>query len=252
MGTRQAAAELEPLDVPADRLYRLGPEAYRGMVAHGLLTAADGAELRDGLLVLRAADGEPADRLYRMPLDTYERLAELGLLGPADRVALLDGLLVTKMGRNPPHVVSTHLVWQALGRVVPPGWFVKKEGPIGLPAGPAGRDSEPEPDLSVVRGAVRDYATRHPRPADMALVVEVADSSLREDRQALARYAWAEIPVAWVVNLNDRTVEVYTHPSGPTLPARYRTMTAYGAADAVPVTVDGRVVGHVAAREVLP
>ena len=76
--------------------------------------------------------------------------------------------------------------------------------------------------MTVIRGTILDYPARKPGPADVALVVEVAESSLREDRKVLARYAWANIPVAWIVNLNDRAVEVYTGPTGPADPADLR------------------------------
>ena len=99
---------------------------------------------------------------------------------------------------------------------------------------------------------IRDYADRHPGPADLALVVEVADSSLREDRKGLARYAWAGIPVAWIVNLNDETVEVYTRPTGPADPAKYEEIKVYQKDDHVPVVVDGREVGRVAVADLLP
>ena len=95
--------------------------------------------------------------------------------------------------------------------------------PAGTSAGPSRsasprdgrRDSKPEPDRCVVRGTVRDYEERTPEPADIALVVEIADSSLAEDRKLAAEvYGPAGIPVYWIVNLVDRQVEVYTDP-GP-------------------------------------
>ncbi len=199
--------DTESLSVPLDRLFRMPEEVYRQMVAHGFFRAEEVA-LVDGLLV-------KDDHFYRMTLDQYDRAVDGSILGPDDPVVLLDGLLVSKMGRNPPHVVVVQLTSRALERLIPNGWNVRSEAPLVLPSGPTGRDSEPEPDLAVVRGDIRDYAARHPRPADMALVVEVAESSLREDRAKLARYAWAGIPTAWIVNLNDRTFEVYANPTGP-------------------------------------
>jgi Uma2 family endonuclease len=249
------ASELEPLTILPERLYRMAPEVYRGMVEHGLLTDQGGVEFRDGLLV-KASNGEaladPLDHLYRIPLEVYHGIADHGLLGPRDKVVLLDGLLVKKMTRKPPHVTATQRVVNALGRVIPPGWYVRKEDPLALPAGPAGRASEPEPDVAVVRGGVDDYADRHPGPADVALIIEVADSSLREDREGLTGYAWANIPVVWVVDLNGKVIEVYTLPTGPARPARYQDLTTFGAADEVPVVIDGREVGRIPARDLLP
>ena len=79
-----------------------------------------------------------------------------------------------------------------------PDWYIRSAKPIRLP----GQGSEPEPDRCVVRGAIRDYGEYHPGPADIALVVEVADSSLADDRKlADGVYGPAGIPVYWIVNV---------------------------------------------------
>jgi len=253
---RLAAAVLDPLAVPADRLYRLSPVLYQGLVEHGLIDPREVA-LVDGLLVVEPVrgNGTEADalgRLYRMPLTVYDEVARIGLLGPSDKTELLDGLLVTKMTKGDPHIAATHLTWEALAAVVPRGWYVRKEDPVALPTGPSGHASMPEPDLSVVRGTVRDYLTHKPGPGDTVLVVEVAESSLHDDRAKLVRYAWEAIPVAWLVNLNDRVVEVHTNPTGPATPARYQDVAAYGPSDRVPVVIEGREVGQVAVADLLP
>ena len=243
------------LPVPVDRLYRMAPEVYQRMVERGLLTGGDGIECRDGLLMNPPTAGTPAnpfDGLYRIPLDVYHQIADAGLLGPSDKVELLDGLLVKIMTKGQSHFVVVYLLVDALEKVIADGWFVLKEDPVALPAGPLRHASEPEPDVTVVRGAIRDYLKRKPEPADTALVVEVAESSLREDRAKLTRYAQAGIPVAWLVNLHDRTIEVHTRPAGASAPSGYDEVLVYGEGDEVPVIIDGREVGRIAAREVLP
>ncbi len=119
------------------------------------------------------------DRAYRMSLETYHRIAEAGILGPKDHVVLLDGVLVKTMTKGDPHITALRLAYAVLNAVAPEGWLVCKEDPIALPAGPTGHDSEPEPDITVIRGTIRDYTTRKACPEDVALVVEVAESSLR-------------------------------------------------------------------------
>lgn len=114
-------------------------------------------------------------------------------------------------------------------------------------------DSEPEPDLSVVRGSPRDYFLHHPRPEDVTLVVEVSDTTLVQDRNIKRRlYAAAAIPVYWLVNLPDNQIEVYTHPftnvSGPDYGQRH----TYGLNDAVPVTIADNTPGEVAVADLLP
>jgi hypothetical protein len=243
-------------NLAAERLYRVSPALYRGLVEHGLIDPRAVA-LADGLLVVEPArsngtEADPHDRLYRMPLAVYDEVARIGLLGPSDKTELLDGLLVRKMTKGDPHIAATHLTWDALAAVVPRGCYVRKEDPVALPTGPSGYASMPEPDLSVVQGTVRDYLTHKPGPGDTVLIVEVAESSLREDRAKLIRYAWQGIPVAWIVNLNDRVVEVYTNPTGPATPARYQDVATHGPGDRVPVVIDGRAVGQVAVADLLP
>jgi Uma2 family endonuclease len=153
-------------------------------------------------------------RPHRFTIEQYERLGEVGILSKADGVVLLDGLVVKKMTEGPRHVMAKHRVFKALEAVLPAGWHARMESPVQLPR-PRRRPSEPEPDVAVVRGSLDDYANRHPGPADTALVIEVADNSLEEDRRALARYAYHRIPCVWIVNLRSDTVELYAGPSGP-------------------------------------
>src|SRR5262249_62096530 len=90
----------------------------------------------------------------------------------------------------------------------PAGWSARMEQPVRIPA-----YDEPEPDISIVRGANADYRSRVPGPADVAMLVEVSDSTLGQDQGLkLAAYARDGIPVYWIVNLVDRQVEVYTRP----------------------------------------
>jgi hypothetical protein len=191
------------------------------------------------------------DRLYRISLDQYHRMADLGILKPNDRVVLLDGVLVKKMTRGERHVAATKLAVKALEKCLPPGWHVAKEDPVLLPAGPTANVSEPEPVVSVLHGEIRDFTGRKPVPSDIALVVEVADSSLAQDRLGLARYAWAGIPSAWIVNLAEAAVEFYNQPTGPVDNALYLNVQVLKPGAEIPVLLDGREAGRVAVADVL-
>lgn len=190
------------------------------------------------------------ERLHRLGLDIYHEMTRLGFLTEADRVVLLDGLLVKKITKHPPHATVTRAAFSALGAVLPAGWIVHKEDPISLPGGPRG-DSEPEPDLAVVRGDLRTYATRHPGPGDIALIVEIADSSLAEDRKALARYAWANIPSVWIVDLTSRSVEVYSDPSGPGEAPGYSSREVRGTGTSLEFDLDGHRCGPIPVERLL-
>ena len=115
------------------------------------------------------------------------------------------------------------------------------------------RRSEPEPDVSVVRGDIRDYEDRHPGPEDVALVVEVTRSSVAKDR-ALARvYGSGGIPVYWIVNIPRRRLEVYERP-GPQQGRgmRYPAPKILREPDTVSLEIDGREVGQIAVADLLP
>jgi Uma2 family endonuclease len=189
-----------------------------------------------------STDIEP-DELHRLSLDVYREMGEQGLLLPNDRVELLDGLLVKKMTKGPQHSTAAHRLFVRFLSSLPAGWFPRMEQPIELPGGPAG-DSAPEPDVAVVEGVFEDYATRHPGPAEVALLVEVASDSqaLRRDRQGLKRYAWARIPAVWIVNLTNHTLEIYTEPSGKRRGAAYGRCEIKKSGDIVALAIGGAVI----------
>jgi Uma2 family endonuclease len=184
---------------------------------------------------------------HRFTVDEYHKLIEIGLLTEDDNLELLEGYLVQKMSRNPPHDGTLQLVIDALAPHLSAGWCLRQQSAVTM------TDSEPEPDVAVVRGDKRSYLTHHPGPADVGLVVEVAETTLPSDRTDKLRiYARAGIPVYWIVNLTDRQVEVYGQPSGPTANPDYATRQTYKPGDGVPVVLDGQPVGNVPAAELLP
>src|SRR5215470_6855850 len=148
----------------------------------------------------------PALPLWRMTRARYDRLVDAGIFGPDDRVELLDGLLVAREPQGGPHATAVGLVAAALEKTFGRGFHVREEKPIAL-----NKSSEPEPDVAVVPGGLRDYASGHPsRPV---LLVEVADSSLVLDRlRKGGLYARAGIVEYWIVNLVDQVLEVYREP----------------------------------------
>jgi len=136
----------------------------------------------------------------------YEQLVEKGVFMPGERVELMDGLLLVAEPQTSSHFTAVRLVERTLARAFGAGWDVRPQGPIALDD-----SSEPEPDVAVVRGDLRDYAAAH--PVDPVLVVEVALTSLDFDRQYKASlYARAGRPEYWIVNLVDRVLEVHREP----------------------------------------
>jgi Uma2 family endonuclease len=178
--------------------------------------------------------------LYRMTVDEYERIGEFL---DDKRVELINGLLVKKMTQGDLHSAADELLGPALARAIPAGWHARGDKPVRLPP-----DSIPEPDRSVVRGTVRDYKDRTPAAADVALVVEVAQSSLSEDRAQGQLYARSGIPIYWIVNLLGRQVEVYSEP----MTDGYQARVDYAAGQSVPVVLDGVKVGIIVVDDILP
>jgi Uma2 family endonuclease len=183
----------------------------------------------------------------RFSVAEYHKLIEIGILTEEDNLELLDGYLVHKMSRNPPHDAALQLIQETLPRLLPAGWCLRMQSAITL------SHSEPEPDAAIVRGNARTYSTRHPKPADIGLVIEVADSTLDGDRIDKGRiYAEAGITCYWIVNLVDRQIEVYTLPSSAAAVPSFAHRQDYRMGDDVPLLLDAAVVGNIPVRDLLP
>ena len=149
---------------------------------------------------------EPTITIRRFKRVEYERLTELGVFKPGERLELLDGMLVVREPQATPHATAVRLTLAALRAAFGTGWLVDTQMPLALDD-----VSEPEPDVFVVPGDARAYRQMH--PSHPVLLVEVADTSLAEDRTLKAAlYARAAIADYWIVNLVDRALEVYREP----------------------------------------
>lgn len=185
--------------------------------------------------------------LFRLSVAQYQAMIRAGILTENDNVELLDGLLVEKMSKNPPHRVSTRKTRRALELVLPKEWFADSQEPVVLST------SEPEPDITVARSELSDDASRNPEAGDVALIVEVSDSTLTHDRtMKKSLYAAERIPTYWIVNLIDQRLEVYTDPSGSTAQPDYATVRVLGPTEEVAVILDGQEVARLAVRDLLP
>lgn len=186
-------------------------------------------------------------QLWQISVERYHEMIAAGLLTEDDRLELLEGYLVEKMTVNPPHAFVTETIREAITAILPDLFFVSSQQPVTMP------DSEPEPDVLVVKGKRRDFIQRHPMPAEVALLVEVADSTINQDQNWKKRiYGRAGIVTYWIVNLPERQIEVYTQPSGPTAQPTYHHMVTYRETDNVPVFLGGEQIGVLSVRNLLP
>jgi Uma2 family endonuclease len=191
--------------------------------------------------------GVPPEPVVPLSVEQYHEMTRAGILLDGDSIELLEGWLVRKMSKNPSHSASTAKVRRQLEEIVPAGWSVDAQEPLTTD------DSEPEPDIAVIRGLRENYNDRHPGPHEVGLLVEVADTSLERDRGWKKRiYAKARIQVYWIVNLVGRKVEVFTQPSGPREQPGYLQQQSFHPGDQIPVVLDGREVGRVEVVKLLP
>lgn len=179
----------------------------------------------------------------RFTVAEYRQMAASGILAEDEPVELLEGWITPKMTKNPAHDACVDLTNELLSSLLPPSWRIRVQSAIETD------DSEPEPDIALLHGPARRWTTRHPGKGDVALVVEVAESSLQRDRNKCGIYARAAIGMYWVVNLVERHVEVYGDPSGDT---GYGSRTVFHTGQQVPVILEGQTVGQIPVDALLP
>ena len=140
----------------------------------------------------------------------YYRMAEAAILTEEDRVELIAGQIVAMSPIGSQHAACVDRLNGLLHRPPRPAFIVRVQSPIALDA-----YSEPEPDLVLLRPRADFYATAHPAAGDVLLAVEVADTSASYDRTVkVPLYAQAGIPEVWLIDLQERRLEVYAHPQG--------------------------------------
>ncbi len=209
-----------------------------------LLAAADSPASSCNTLAAVTDGRHP--RLWRCSVEKFHAMVRCGILGPEDRVELLEGVIVEKMTKHPLHRTVAYRLVKALESAVPQGFYVESQDPVSL------AESEPVPDAAVIRGNSDDYSSRHPGSADVALVAEVADSSLEYDKIDKKRvYAKNGIAVYWIVNLVDGQIEVYSHPATTASGNHYSHCRVFAPADNVPLVIDGRTIAEISAKAII-
>ncbi|MEG4589407.1 Uma2 family endonuclease [Microcoleus sp. MOSTC5] len=189
----------------------------------------------------------PNALIWRLSIEQYHAIIQAGILTDDDSVELLEGWLVFKIPKNPPHRATTRLVRTALENILPAGWYVDSQEPITL------SNSEPEPDIVVVRGDTLQYLDRHPGAEDIALIVEVSDTTLQRDRTVKKRiYARAGISIYWIVNLVEEQVEVYSQPVVEVEQPDYSQRLDFGRSAVIPIIIEGIEIGAIAVNSLLP
>lgn len=151
---------------------------------------------------------EFAAPIRRITVDDYHRIAETGIFERDEHVELLDGILIEMAPIGHRHGYAARTVANLLGYALGTRAIIETNAPLALAP-----DSEPQPDVLVLRPPFTLYRERLPRPADALLLVEIAETSRSYDRGPKARsYAEAGIEELWVVDLVEEEVVVHRNP----------------------------------------
>jgi len=150
-----------------------------------------------------------AQTKHRFTVKEYYRMAETGVLRPEARVELLNGEIIDMSPIGPFHGSVTKYLNHLFSAAGPGRWITQVQDPVRLD-----EHSEPEPDLALLKTSADFYRKRHPEPGDVFLLIEVSDTTLTLDQdEKLPAYGRAGIAEVWIVNLVDRTIEVYREPN---------------------------------------
>ena len=160
---------------------------------------------------------------WKLDVHAYHRLGETGILGADDRVELIEGEVVAMSPIGAAHIGAVMALTRLLVLAAGDRVHVSPQGSVRL-----ADDSEPQPDIALLRPRADQYRSGLPTPADILLLIEVSDSSLHFDRLVkLPLYARHNIPEVWIVDLAAGAVEVHRGPG----PAGYATATLVGRGD---------------------
>ncbi|MDE2053010.1 MAG: Uma2 family endonuclease [Gammaproteobacteria bacterium] len=142
-------------------------------------------------------------------IDLYQQMGEKGLLTREDRVQLIEGKILEMPPIGTRHGSVTGRLDRWLNRAVGDAAIVRLSGPVNL-----GKYSQPQPDLMLLQPRADDYVASHPGPEDVLLLVEVSDSTLEFDQgRKRALYAQFAVPEYWVIDVNSRSIQVYSGPA---------------------------------------
>jgi len=143
-----------------------------------------------------------------LTVEEYQKMGEAGILTPEDRVELINGEILEMSPIKSKHTSTVKRITALLYSLVSQELIISVQDPIAID-----QYSEPEPDIALLKPSDDFYASGHPRPDDVILVLEVSDATLLKDQTLkLGLYASAGIPNYWIVNLIDNRVEVYSNP----------------------------------------
>ena len=147
--------------------------------------------------------------LYQWTVEDYHRLVEAGILEEDSQVELLNGQIVQMSPVGDLHAACVDKLNELFRDILGKSVIIRVQSPVYLE-----KYSEPEPDIAILKRKENFYADGHPRPEDVLLIVEVADTSIKKDKELkVPAFANAGIPECWIVNLGKQQIEQYYQPA---------------------------------------
>lgn len=199
----------------------------------------------DEPIVIVAPDVSPPPE--RMTIDEYHRRVAAGEFADRGTVELLEGVVTCKARQSLRHEGAVEKVREVLQKLLPEGWHLRIQQPILT------TDSRPEPDVALVQGAIDGYLNRLPEAEDVALVIEVADGSLTQDRRLKSRvYARAGVICYWILNLIDGQLEAFTNPSGLVPMPGFHEQRVYRSEDKLSLVIGLTDLGSIRVADMIP
>lgn len=135
--------------------------------------------------------------------EVYHRMAEYNLI--PDKTELLEGVVAEKMPKSPLHVFITQKLFEFFFRSLPVEYSVRQESPIRI------QNSEPEPDIAVVKGGPDDYLNEHPATAEVVIEVSISTEKIDEKKKYI--YARAGVSTLVVLYPTEERYEILQDPS---------------------------------------
>ena len=146
--------------------------------------------------------------LTKVTVSEYERMGETGVFAPDARVELIEGEIIEMSPIGSRHAACVELLAEQVRDLVKGIFLVRTQNPIVLDD-----FSEPQPDVAVLKFRPDRYLNAHPRPSDILIVIEVAETTVHFDRHVkVPLYARAGIPEVVLFNLPEDRLECFLQP----------------------------------------
>ncbi len=174
---------------------------------------------------LMTRDTQVPIKRYYFNVEEFRQMGEAGIIAPGHRVELIKGEIIEMSPINSLHAGTVKNLNRLLSRILGEDTILSVQDPVEL-----NQHSEPEPDLAILRYRKDLYTQAHPKPEDILIIIEVSDSTLEKDQKIkLPLYAATGIEEVWIINLQDKQLEVSTEPSEQ----GYRNCHIYRAGDII-------------------